>query len=858
MGQAYRNSLVKDRTKRVLSHTGSLLLLVLSVCPLESTAQCIEDWKPGGSLPGLSGPVLAMTPWDRDGDGPEEPVLVVGGNFGIAGGIRTNRVAVWDGKEWNSLGNSSLTDLYAITIFDGMPVIGGWKPGPGGGGAISRWNGTSWESVGPSPFFDIVKSLTVFDGQLICAGGFWSSNGSGYVMRFTGSTWVSLSTSSQTANNPIDCLQVYDGNLIAGGRFSRINGVVANGIARWDGVQWHAMGTGVVVNQTLGIFALIIHEGHLVAGGSFSSMNGQSMWNISKWNGESWSPFSANPGIVYEMTVHDGALIAGGPTVSVGGTQFNHIARWTGSQWQPMDGGTDGSIYTMASFNGSLIAAGSFSSAGDAATKNIAAWSEENAWSSLYHGIDDAVLAIRKHGGHMVVAGRFRSIGELKSANRIASWDGQLWASLGTGFNDEVSALGEFEGQLVAGGLFTEAGGKGANHIAYWNGVSWEAIGDGLSGQVLALCEHNGRLFAGGNFSANGSYPASGIAQWDGVSWQPIGLGIDGVVYALTEFRGDLIAAGIFGTAGGHPIDYVARWDESDWHPIGDAVYAPVFALAVHNDRLIVAGYWLGGVYSTVAAWDGETWEPLTGTTFLSNQVNSLAVIDNYLVAGGQFTILPEMNTFGLAWWSGTEWSNFGTGLIGDYDSTTTAITQFDGDMVVGGSFLAADDHVSPYLARWGPPSPQITGQPNDASQCVGGQVVLSASATGEPPLSYQWLRDNEVLLDGPNVVGVNDPTLILTHIDLTDHGHFQLLVTDACGTSRSRSTQLTVACCGSRASGDLNGDGRTDGQDIAPFVQSILESSRAGAEVCYADFDYDRVMSEQDIPHFVSALLAE
>ena len=40
-------------------------------------------------------------------------------------------------------------------------------------------------------------------------------------------------------------LAVYDDNLFAVGQFTAIGGVAANGIARWDGVAWHALGSGL-------------------------------------------------------------------------------------------------------------------------------------------------------------------------------------------------------------------------------------------------------------------------------------------------------------------------------------------------------------------------------------------------------------------------------------------------------------------------------------------------------------------------------------------------------------------------------------------------------------------------------------
>src|SRR5262245_2732911 len=59
-----------------------LFVLASSV---SAAAQCIDDWRPLGSVAGFDGTVYAMTQWDPDGDGPEAEWLVFGGSFSVAG-----------------------------------------------------------------------------------------------------------------------------------------------------------------------------------------------------------------------------------------------------------------------------------------------------------------------------------------------------------------------------------------------------------------------------------------------------------------------------------------------------------------------------------------------------------------------------------------------------------------------------------------------------------------------------------------------------------------------------------------------------------------------------------------------------
>ena len=61
-------------------------------------------------------------------------------------------------------------------------------------------------------------------------------------------------------------------------------------------------------------------------------------------------------------------------------------------------------------------------------------------------------------------------------------------------------------------------------------------------------------------------------------------------------------------------------------------------------------------------------------------------------------------------------------------------------------------------------------------------------------------------------------------------------------------------ACAG--ADGDINGDTKTDGEDIQVFVDGILGSASA-EEICHGDFDGSAGLNIGDVPGMVAALLA-
>jgi hypothetical protein len=71
-----------------------------------------------------------------------------------------------------------------------------------------------------------------------------------------------------------------DGSLYTGGYFGAAGGVAANNIARWDGVQWHPLGSGT----SSPVFALAFGaDGSLYTGGQFTAAGGKPSSYIARW-----------------------------------------------------------------------------------------------------------------------------------------------------------------------------------------------------------------------------------------------------------------------------------------------------------------------------------------------------------------------------------------------------------------------------------------------------------------------------------------------------------------------------------------------------------------------------------------------
>ena len=84
--------------------------------------------------------------------------------------------------------------------------------------------------------------------------------------------------------------------------------------------------------------------------------------------------------------------------------------------------------------------------------------------------------------------------------------------------------------------------------------------------------------------------------------------------------------------------------------------------------------------------------------------------------------------------------------------------------------------------------SPVITQHPNNQTVTAGRPASFSVSATGTPPLNYQWQRDGE------NIPGATSATYAIAATALGDNGaRFRCIVTNGFGAATSNEATLTV-----------------------------------------------------------------
>jgi len=725
--------------------------------------------------------VSALAVFD-DGSG-GGPALFAGGNFVFAGSGPASGIAKWNGSDWSALGTGLSggafgTLVNALTVFDdgsGPALYAGGNftaAGDDPASAIAKWDGSSWSAlgsgIGGAIEFTSVNSLAVFD------------DGSGSA-------------------------------LYAGGNFTSAGGVAASSIAKWDGSSWSALGSGFGFDDTVVALATF-DDGTgpaLYAGGHFTSAGGVAASNIAKWDGSNWSAVGTglegdNAYVLDLMVFDDGtgpALHAGGSFTTAGGLATRSIAKWDGSSWSALGSGLNGAVEALGVFDAGsgpeLHAGGSFTD--DFITDGIQKWNGAT-WSGLGGGLNGWVNAFAVFddgsGPALYAGGSFTTTGSV-AASYIAKWNGSNWSALGSGVSAEVhfgavyvSALTVYDDgsgpALYAAGNFTSAGDVPANGIARWDGSSWSALGSGVGNGVLALAAFDDgggpALYAGGSsdqgcskFTCPGLGSLSVILKWDGSSWSPwtSGIGSAGtgsvVVHSLTVFDDGsgaaLYAAGDFDVFGSVLGSNVAKLDGSIWTTLGVGLNNSVSALAAFDTGsgpVLCAGgdftnpgFPFNGGFAT---WDGSTW--MFGGPF-DSAVRTLAVHDDgggpALYAGGDFTTVGvgavSANSIAKMEEPGS-WASLGSGMNG----SVLALATFDDGsgpaLHAGGSFGSAPDSLDSFIAKWGcpPPPPLWTDLgfalpgASGAPQLAGlgelttgstGRLTLTSSAPSAPAILF-------------------------------------------------------------------------------------------------------------------------
>lgn len=444
---------------------------------------------------------------------------------------------------------------------------------------------------------------------------------------------------------------------------------------------------------------------------------------------EHWSPTFALPGAdasVHSALEFDGDLIIGGDFLHVGTCAASRIARWDGSDWHALGDGFDGAVRALLAHDGELYAAGDFDHSGSTPIQGVARW-DGTTWQALGEQINYySVRCLATFQGSLIVGGvadGMAEYGEWFQVGGIAAWNGAQWTELAAfewcaSTACGVEALGVLEDELVIGGGFESLNGDwNLAGIARWDGTTWRAMGT-LMG-VSAFVMHGSQLVAA-------AWRA--LYRWEDPVWVQESSNLPSSINDIASYGTDIAATLSYSfdsNAGG-----VVIWTGAQWTPLGEPLDFPgdltpvasCLTLCNYGNLLIAGGNFTqsgGAAVPNVTAWDGEHWQPLLH----ENSVPDLNGLDYHpyamtlwegdVVVGGSFDLAYRTALNGIGRWCEGDWQALGSGVSGGGE-TIFGLGAYQGDLVAMGRFQEIGGVPAVNMATW-------TG--TEWLPCGGGQA---------------------------------------------------------------------------------------------------------------------------------------
>ena len=213
-------------------------------------------------------------------------------------------------------------------------------------------------------------------------------------------------------------MAVYKGELIVAGVFSQAGSLPVNNIARWNGVKWDSLGSGVN-GGAIGVLVVDTINNLLFAAGGYDTAGGQAAYGLAMWDGNSWTPISGAPlpGGLALCIYHNKLYTGGGPaTVKYGVDTIRNIAEWKGGKsWDPMGKGADQAVTSLCVFQDNMYVGGNFQNIGSNAIKWLAKYNAPTGINEIEKG--NSLIKIYPNPTHSVL--NIELAGELSNKEKL-------------------------------------------------------------------------------------------------------------------------------------------------------------------------------------------------------------------------------------------------------------------------------------------------------------------------------------------------------------------------------------------------------------------------------------------------------
>ncbi len=223
--------------------------------------------------------------------------IVFGGSIGNVNMYTTNQnannITIWNSNQnqWQVLGasgNFGVTwpsgnaEVIDAIEFNGELFVSGIFSHAGGtmlsNFGIARWDGNNWNNAGMLPVS--FGHFTIYNSELYLA-----EYGGSSIYKWASNDWQLFAQIPAIPGNSVTDIIEWDGKLVITGVFTSVNGVTANNIAIWDGLQWSNLGTGLSCLNCSVVYGTVLSylDGSLYVAGSFDRAGSTIVNGLARW-----------------------------------------------------------------------------------------------------------------------------------------------------------------------------------------------------------------------------------------------------------------------------------------------------------------------------------------------------------------------------------------------------------------------------------------------------------------------------------------------------------------------------------------------------------------------------------------------
>jgi len=685
------------------------------------------------------------------------------------------------------------------------------------------------------------------DGKVLIGGTFTRVNGVSlkYIARLNNDG--SLDPAFQNGLNGADAavwsvvLQP-DGKVLIGGDFTSVNGVARGKVARLnpDG-SLDTTFQDQMAGADSTVYSLALQtNGQVIIAGAFSAVNGTSRSRIARLNSDGnldggfLNQMTGANNIIQSVAVQpDGRVLLGGWFTSVNGTNRGGIARLNtngglDTTFQNAMAGVSGSIKSVFALtmqaDGRVVIGGTFTAVNGTNRNYIARLNTNGSLDTTFlngmSGANNWVQSVAVDASGKVLLGGFFGLANGVNRSRIArlNADGSLDVSFQNGMsgaNDTVYAIiPQDDGKLLIAGAFTTVntqphtgiarifGSQPANApIANFTGSPTRGLPplaviftDTSSGTIT------NRFWNFGDGSVSNATGTTVAKSFVSSGTNTVSLTVSGPSGGSTQTRTNYIIVGVappVAAFSGNPTNgmdpLTVTFTDSSTGPItnwfwyfgdgttsngtGGTVVKTYARPGTNTVSLSVSGP--GGTNTiTRPAYISIAPAPVQ-SAFSGTPMNGVAPLTVTFTDSSGGTITNRFWEFG----DGTTLSTLDTVVVKTYSAPGTNAIRLtvSGPLGISSSLSSNDVLVAPA-------PPFIDVQPTAQRLLPGDSALFTVTASGSPPLHYQWLKNGTVIADATNTL------LALSNLQFPDVGAYSVLITNIAGGTNSADAWLAVA----------------------------------------------------------------